>query len=316
MKKLSIIIPCYNEEENINLIYKSILELKEDIDYNFEIIFINDGSKDKTFETIKNLNPTKKVIIKAINFSRNFGKEAAMYAGLETSTGDYTVIIDADMQQDPKLIKEMLQILETNSNYDSVCCFQEERDESKTIKFLKDKFSYIFNKISEVENVKGASDFRLVNRKVVDSILKLEESNRFSKGIFSWVGFNTYYLPYKALERKNGTTKWTILKLFKYAISGIISFSNVPLHLATILGLLLIIFSVFHSISIHIEEIFFKIPITGYSIIIGLLLLFGGIQLLSLGIIGEYLGRIYTETKKRPIYIAKEVYEKGSSNDK
>lgn len=307
MKKISIIIPCHNEEKNISLLFSSILELKEKLDYNLELVFIDDGSKDSTYEVIKKLNPVKDLEIKAIKFSRNFGKEAAMYAGIENAKGDYAVFIDADMQQDPALIEEMIKKIESDSNYDAVCYFQEERVENKTVAALKDLFYSIINKTAEVKFVKGASDFRLINRKMLDAILSMKETNRFSKGIFAWIGFNTCYLPYKAKERQNGTTNWSIGKLFKYAISGIMSFSDAPIHLVTVVGAVLFVASILNFISLTVQIIFFPNEYIHNSILIGFISFYSSIQLLALGIVGEYLVRTYGETKKRPIYITKEI---------
>ncbi|HOZ54260.1 MAG TPA: glycosyltransferase family 2 protein [Bacilli bacterium] len=307
MKKISIIIPCHNEEKNISPLYSSILELKEKLDYNIELVFIDDGSKDSTYEIIKKLNPVKDLEIKAIKFSRNFGKEAAMYAGIENAKGDYAVFIDADMQQDPALIKEMVKKIESDSNYDAVCYFQEERIENKFIAALKDLFYKIINKTAEVKFVKGASDFRLINRKMLDAILSMKETSRFSKGIFAWIGFNTCYLPYKAKERQNGNTNWSVGKLFKYAISGIMSFSDAPIHLVTIVGAILFIASILNFISLTVQMIFFPNEFLHNSILIGFIAFYSSIQLLALGIVGEYITRVYGESKKRPIYIAKEI---------
>ena len=307
MKKISIIIPCHNEEKNISPLFSSILELKEKLEYKLELVFIDDGSKDSTYEKIKKLNPVKDIEIKAITFSRNFGKEAAMYAGIENAEGDYAAFIDADMQQDPALIEEMIKKIESDSNYDAVCYYQEERIENKFVAALKDLFYNIINKTSEVKFYKGASDFRLINRKMLDAIISMKEINRFSKGIFSWIGFNTCYLPYKAKERQYGTTNWSISKLFKYAISGIMSFSDAPIHSITIVGFVLFILSILNFISLAIQTIFFPNIYIHNSILIGFIGFYSSIQIIALGIVGEYLVRTYGETKKRPIYIAKEI---------
>lgn len=307
MKKISIIIPCHNEEENISSLFSSILKLKEKLNYKLELIFIDDGSKDLTYEKVKKLNPVKDMEIKAIKFSRNFGKEAAMYAGIENAKGDYAVFIDADMQQDPALIEEMINKIESDNNYDAVCYYQEERIENKFVAALKDIFYNIINKTSEVKFVKGASDFRLINREMLDAILSMKETNRFSKGIFSWIGFNTCYLPYKAKEREHGTTNWSISKLFKYAISGIMSFSDAPIHFITIFGFILLVLSILNFISLTIQMIFFPNVFIHNSILIGFISFYSSIQIITIGIVGEYLVRTYGETKKRPIYIAKEI---------
>lgn len=308
--KLSLIIPCFNEKKNIKPFIECCLKIfsdKKDIEY----IFINDGSKDNTYKEIKSIiNKYDKENIICINFSRNFGKEAAMLAGLKKSRGEYTAIIDADLQQHPKYVKEMLKFIENNPDYDCVTCYQEKRKESKIISFFKEKFYIIINKFSDVSFYKNASDFRLFNRDVLNSILELKEYYRFSKGIFSYIGFNTYYMPYEVLERKNGKSSWSIYGLIKYAINGILSFSLMPLKLATSLGMITLLISIIYIIIKFIKKITLGIVISQYSVIIWLLLILSGIQMILLSIIGEYLGRIFIEIKKRPSYIIKDVYSK------
>lgn len=305
--KLSVVIPCYNEEKNVGLMYDTIVKLFYNKKISYELIFVNDGSKDNTILELKKIVEKDEALIKIVNFSRNFGKEAAMYAGLKESVGDYVVIIDADMQQNPSLLLKMLGILENDDNYDSVAAYQEVRKEGKILSFFKKAFYKLINKISEVEFVNGASDFRMFRRTMVDAILSMQEYYRFSKGIFSWVGFNTYYMPYQVLERANGSSKWSFWKLFKYAIDGIVSFTTTPLRIATILGLLISFGSFIYFLIVIIQTCIYGVDVPGYASLIGIALLLGGIQLLSLGIIGEYLARTYIENKKRPIYIAKEV---------
>ncbi len=306
--KLSIVVPCYNEEKNIELIYDCIHNnFKKIKDY--EIIFINDGSKDNTFKVLKELSQNSKESIKVINFSRNFGKEAAMYAGLEKSIGEYVSIIDADMQQDPKLVLSMIEFLDNNEDYDSVAAYQEKRKEGKVLTFFKDCFYKIMNKMSDTRFVQGASDFRTFRRCMVDSILSMKEYFRFSKGIFSWVGYNTYYMPYTVSKRANGSSNWSFTKLFKYAVEGIVSFSTAPLRIATVIGITSSILSILYLISVIFEKIFYGISVSGYATIVVLILFLGGLQLFSLGILGEYIARTYVETKKRPIYIAKNIID-------
>lgn len=306
--KLSIVVPCYNEEKNIELIYNCIhTNFKKIKDY--EMIFINDGSKDNTFKVLKELSENSKENIKVINFSRNFGKEAAMYAGLEKSIGDYVSIIDADMQQDPKLVLSMIEFLDNNEDYDSVAAYQEKRKEGKVLTFFKDCFYKIMNKMSDTRFVQGASDFRTFRRSMVDSILSMKEYFRFSKGIFSWVGYNTYYMPYTVSKRANGNSTWSFTKLFKYAIEGIVSFSTAPLRMATFIGMTSSILSILYLISVIFEKFFYGISVSGYATIVVLILFLGGLQLFSLGILGEYIARTYVETKKRPIYIAKNIID-------
>ena len=317
MKKVSVIVPCYNEEENIldfyNTISKTLVKSKK----KYEIIFVNDGSRDKTKDVLKTLKSKDNINLKVLTFSRNFGKEAAMYAGLKESTGDYVSIIDADLQQDPEYLLEMEKVLDEKEDYDSVALFQDKRNESKVLKFFKKAFYKIMNSISEVDFISGASDFRMFKRNMVNAIVEISEKNRFSKGIFSWVGFNTYYLPYKANKRNKGESKWSFWSLFKYAISGIVSFSTAPLTFSTILGVIMSFISMIYLIFVIFQKLLFGIAIPGYPTIVVLILLLGGIQLLSIGIIGEYLARTYIETKNRPIYILKDKYEKkGIENDK
>lgn len=314
--KLSIVIPCYNEGDNVQLIYKDIenkFKNKED----YEIIFVNDGSKDNTLENLKKICNQSKQNVKIIDFSRNFGKESAMYAGLKESCGEYVSIIDADMQQDPKLILEMIEFLENNKEYDCVATYQKQRKEGKFLTFFKNTFYKIINKMSETDFIQGASDFRTFKRPMVDSILEVKEYYRFSKGIFSWVGYKTYYMPYEVKERATGQTNWSFWKLFKYAIEGIVSFSTVPLRLATVIGIISSFISILYLFIVVIQKLFFSISVPGYATIVVLILLLGGLQLFSLGILGEYIARNYVETKKRPIYIAKQIIksEKSAKND-
>lgn len=303
--KLSLIVPCYNEEENIEPFYNEVVKTFKD-KFKYEFIFINDGSKDKTITKLKNLLKNDKCV-KIVNFSRNFGKEAGIYAGLKNASGDYTCIIDADLQQNPSFVLDMLKILEENEEYDSVAAFQEQRKEGKVLTFFKNLFYKLINKMCDIEFVSGASDFRLFRKNVVDAILEMSEYYRFSKGIFSWVGFNTYYMPYKVEERANGISKWSFKSLFKYAIDGIVSFTTKPLKISTFIGMIFSTLSLIYLIVVVIQKIFFDVSFAGYTTIVALILLIGGIQLLCLGIIGEYIARTYVETKKRPIYIAKEV---------
>lgn len=309
--KLSLVVPCYNEEENIELFYKEVVKTFKK-SFKYEIIFINDGSKDKTISKLKELYKSKKENIKIVNFSRNFGKEAGIYAGLKQATGDFTCIIDADLQQNPSFVLDMLKILEDNEEYDSVAAFQETRKEGKLLTFLKNCFYRLINKICEIEFVSGASDFRLFRKNVVESILEMTEYYRFSKGIFSWVGFNTYYMPYTVEDRANGTSKWKIRQLFKYAIDGIVSFTTTPLRISTILGLIISLISFTYFVLVIIQKLFLGVSLEGYTTIVALILLLGGIQLLCLGIIGEYLARTYVEVKRRPIYITKEILDNSN----
>ena len=312
MKKVSMIIPCYNEEGNVKLFYNEAVKAYKDQNYKLELVFIDDGSKDSTLKILKDLIKEQDCEIKVISFSRNFGKEAAIYAGLNNVDGDYTVIIDADLQQPPELTIKMANILDENE-YDCVCYYQEERIENKLLSKIKNVFYKAMNNLSEVELKQGASDFRMFNQKVKNSLLEIKEYYRFSKGIFSWIGYNTQYLPYIPKQRNSGTTKWNFIKLLKYGISGIISFSTMPLKLATYSGLTLSLIAFIYLFVIIIQKLFFEISVPGYPTVISCILLIGGFQLFCIGIIGEYLGKTYIETKNRPIYIIKEEITNGKN---
>lgn len=312
MFDLSLVVPCFNEEENVDDFYAAAKSVFDDSGYNYEIVFVNDGSRDKTFSRLRMIHE-KDPRVAVVSFSRNFGKEAAMLAGLKRSKGDLVCIIDADLQQHPSVAKEMADFLKANDEYDCVVAYQRERKESKSMQRMKKLFYKIINRVSDTEFVTGASDFRIFRRCMVESIVAMPEYHRFSKGIFSWVGYNTFFMPYSALERNAGETKWSFKKLLKYAVEGFISFTTFPLKIATFLGLLTSFLSVIYFGVVVIQKIFFGIDVPGYPTIIGLILLIGGLQLLILGIIGEYLARIYIQSKNRPIYIEKEVI---SSDDK
>lgn len=305
-KKISFVIPCYNEEGNVKVLYEAIKEAYKNRKYNIELIFVNDGSKDNTLKELKEIEKICEYTIKIISFSRNFGKEAVLFAGLNAATGDYTVLIDADMQQPPSLTIKMAELLDTCEEYDCVCYYQETRIENKIVSGLKKMFYKLMNKMSDVELKQGASDFRMFRKEVKNAILSLEERCRFTKGIFSWIGFNTYYLPYTPAERQSGVSKWNIRKLFKYAFDGIIAFSTKPLKITAFLGLLLTVISSIYLIVVLIQKLFFSINTPSHVLIILCVILIGGVQLLCSGIICEYISKIYVETKKRPIYIVKE----------
>lgn len=302
---LSIIIPCYNEEQNVTLVYNECLKVFGKEKVNVQYIMINDGSKDNTFAEIKKIANNNLNVI-ALSFSRNFGKEAAIYSGLNKADGKYVAIMDADLQQDPKYVLKMYNFIEENNKYDVVCCYQKKRKENNVITFLKKMFYNVINKISDIQFFENASDFRLFNRKVTNSILNLKEYYRFSKGFFSWIGFNTYFMPYEVNERKFGKSSWSVWSLFKYAMDGIIGFSIKPLKIATWVGFFGFVVSIIYLIIVLIQKIFVGIDFSGYATIVSLILMFGSLQMIFLGIIGEYLGRIYIETKKRPIYIIDE----------
>lgn len=306
MSLLSVITPCYNEEETISYFYKETKLYLDQMDIDYEILFVNDGSKDKTIEEclkIKEIDDK----VRIINLSRNFGKEAAMYAGLKESKGDYVVIMDTDLQDPPKLLPEMYKILKEDE-YDSVATYRVSRKGEPPIRsFFARMFYKLINKMIDVEIVDGARDYRMMKRIMVDAIISMEEYHRFSKGIFSWVGFNTKYLEYENVERVAGETKWSFWKLFKYAIDGFVGFTTAPLRLATFTGVGVSIFGFIYMIYIVVKAILFGDPVAGFPSLIVIITLLGGIQLLFLGIIGEYLAKTYMETKKRPIYIIKEI---------
>lgn len=304
--KLSLVVPCYNEEKNVSLFYEAVKKDFSGVDFDYELVFVNDGSKDGTFKELQKLCEGD-LPVKIVNFSRNFGKESAMYAGLRESEGDYVTIIDADLQQRPSIALDMVRMLDGEPDYDCVAAYQESRRESKLLVFFKNSFYKLINKFSDTEFVQGASDFRTFRRPMVEAILAMDEYFRFSKGLFSWVGFNTKFIPYKVEERATGNSKWSFKKLFKYALDGIFAFTTAPLRFATIIGLLTSFLSIIYLIVVVIQKLAFGIPVAGYATIVVLILLLGGIQLCCIGIIGEYIARTYIQTKGRPIYIAKQV---------
>ena len=305
MSLLSIITPCYNEEATIHYFYEETKKYLDTIDVDYEIIFVNDGSKDKTVEECLKVKE-KDNNVKILNFSRNFGKEAAMYAGLNEAKGDLVVIMDTDLQDPPKLLPEMYNILQSNE-YDSVATYRVNRKGEPPIRsFFARMFYKMINKMIDVEIVDGARDYRMMKRTMVDAIISMNEYHRFSKGIFAWVGFNTKYLEYENVERVAGETKWSFWKLFKYAIDGIVGFTTLPLRLATFTGIFVSMFGFLYMLYIVVKALVFGDPVAGFPSLIVIITLLGGIQLLFLGIIGEYLAKTYMETKKRPIYIIKE----------
>ena len=306
MMKLSLIVPCYNEEDNILPFYNEVSKTFKDQKIKVELIFINDGSKDNTIKELKKLTTNNDFEIKIIDFSRNFGKEAGMYAGMEHSTGDYVSIIDVDLQQPPKIVLDMLEILEKDEDYDAVAAYQVKRKDPFLKKHLSNMFYKVINKVADVEFKSGASDFRLLRKKVVDSILEVHEYYRFSKGIFGWIGFRTYWMPYENVERVAGKTKWNFWGLFGYAIDGIVNFSHVPLDIASWFGILMTMVSFLAIAFIVIRKLLFGDPVAGWASTACIITFIGGIQLLCLGIIGKYLATVYLEVKKRPHYIISE----------
>jgi glycosyltransferase involved in cell wall biosynthesis len=303
---LSLVVPCYNEEGNVRQLFDEVNRAFAARSEEIEFVFVDDGSTDKTCARLSEIyteNPTAK--IQVISFSRNFGKEAAMYAGLKNAKGDMVCIIDADLQQRPAVVCEMLDEMAKDESIDCVCAFQEERNEGKLLKFFKACFYKIITKMSEIDFKNGASDFRLMKRTMVDAVVSMAEYHRFSKGLFSWVGFNTKYIPYRAAERNAGRTKWSFRKLLKYGINGIIAFSTAPLRIATYIGFGTSFLSLLYLIAVIIEKIAFGIEVKGYPTLVVLILFIGGTQLFFMGIIGEYIAKMYVQVKNRPIYIEK-----------
>ncbi len=307
--KLSLIVPCYNEAENVAPFQDAVISAFNGCGYDYEIIYINDGSKDATLHNLRKLHAAQKCHTKVISFSRNFGKEAGLYAGLEHADGEYISLIDADLQQRPEIVRDMVKILDEESQYDVVAAYQDRRNEGKVLSFFKKSFYAIINKLSKVQLQSDASDFRTFRRSVRDSILQLKEYHRFSKGIFAWVGYDTKFIPYTACQRHSGQTKWNFWKLMNYAIEGIIGYSTAPLRLATLLGGLTAFASMIYLIVVVLQKLIWGIAVPGYATIIVLILLLGGIQLVCIGIIGEYVGRTFEQSKDRPVYIAKEILD-------
>ena len=305
--KLSLVAPCYNEAENVSAFQDAVIAAFEGCGYDYEIVVVDDGSRDATLHNLKKLHAARKCPTKVISFSRNFGKESAIYAGMEHASGDYICLIDADLQQRPEIAREMVRILEEKPEYDVVAAYQDRRGEGKVLSFFKKCFYAIINRLSGVSLHADASDFRTFRRSVRDSLLQLAEYHRFSKGLFAWVGYSTHFIPYTACERHAGKTKWSFRKLFNYAIEGIVGFSTSPLRFATYLGMFTAIGAILYLIFVIIQKLTVGIAIPGYPTLIVLLLFFSSMQLFCIGIIGEYVGRTFEQTKNRPVYIAKEV---------
>lgn len=301
MDLVTIVVPCFNEEKTVNLFYEEIERVLTD--FRYEIIFVNDGSTDNTLDNIKKIQGEN---VKYISFSRNFGKESALYAGLINARGDYVAVMDADLQDPPKLLPQMYDWIK-NSDYDVIATRRVSRKgEPKIRSFFARRFYRFINRISKVEFVDGARDYRLMTRPVVDAIIKLSENNRFSKGLFQWVGFNTKWLEYENIERVAGETSWSFWGLFAYSIEGIVAFSTIPLSISTFFGILFSIIAFAFMIFIIIRNVFYSDPVQGWASTMCVILLLGGIQLFSIGILGKYLEKVYIETKNRPIYIIKE----------
>ncbi|MBE6025154.1 MAG: glycosyltransferase family 2 protein [Cellulosilyticum sp.] len=307
MKKLlSIVVPCYNEEESAPIFYKTIHEMENQIEsVDLEFVFVDDGSRDNTLEIIKNLRKADERV-HYVSFSRNFGKEAGIYAGLEKAKGDYVVIMDADLQDPPAMLPQMLSYIESGE-YECVGTRRVDRKGEPPIRsWFARKFYKIMNKISSADIVDGARDYQMMTRRVVNAILSMGEYNRFSKGIFGWVGFKRKWLEFENVERVAGETKWSFWKLFVYAIDGIVAFSTAPLTMASIFGTIMCLTAFLFILVIIVRTLIFGDPTSGWPSMVCIILLVSGIQLLCLGVQGQYLAKTYLETKKRPIYLVQE----------
>ena len=308
-KKLTMVVPAYNEEEALPIFYEEAQRVEEEISgVEIEYLFIDDGSSDKTLEVLRSLHK-KDARVRYVSFSRNFGKEAAIYAGLQNATGDYVAILDADLQDPPSLLPEMLQAIE-EEGYDCVGSRRVTRKGEPPIRsFFARMFYRIMNKISSADIVDGARDFQLMNRKVVNAILSMGEYNRFSKGIFGWVGFRKKWLEYENIERSAGETKWSFWKLFLYALDGIVAFSTAPLVMASVMGMVFCLVAFVAIIFIIIRTVLFGDPTSGWPSMVCIIMFIAGVQLLCMGIFGQYMAKTYLETKKRPLYLVEETEE-------
>ncbi len=307
MKLLSVIVPCYNEEENVSFFYEEFMKQEAFLmekDITFEILYVNDGSKDGTSDEVKKLHALDERV-HLISFSRNFGKESAIYAGLQKSKGDYAVLMDADLQDPPALLPEMFSYIE--QGYDSVATRRVNRKGEPVIRsFFARRFYGLMRRISKTEIVDGARDYRLMTRQVVDAILSMCEYNRFTKGIFGWVGYETKWIEYQNIERMKGETKWSFWKLLMYSFDGIVAFSTAPLALASVFGILFCFLAFLLIIFIIVKTLIFGDPVGGWPSSICIISLIGGVQMFCIGVLGQYLSKTYMEVKKRPIYLIKE----------
>lgn len=305
MKKISLIIPCYNEQDALPIFYQEVTAVLSSLTYEYELLFVNDGSKDGTLACLKEFADQDEHVV-YLSFSRNFGKEAAMYAGFCHAKGDYVAVIDADMQDPPSMLPQMIELLETG-DYDSVATRRVSRDgEPKIRSWFARQFYKLINKISDADIVDGARDYRLMKREMVESIVAMREYNRFSKGIFGWVGFRTCWLSYQNVERVAGETKWSVWKLLRYAVDGIINFSQAPLSFASWFGMLMTVCSFLLLIFIVVRRLIFGDPVAGWASTICIIVFIGGLQMFCLGIMGQYIAKTYMETKHRPHYIIAE----------
>ncbi|HEM4248981.1 TPA: glycosyltransferase family 2 protein [Streptococcus suis] len=303
---ISVIVPCFNEEEAIPYFYDAMEKVRKEMGEQFEYIFVNDGSKDRTLTVLRHLSGQDRAV-RYLSFSRNFGKEAALYAGLQAAQGELVTVMDVDLQDPPEMLMEMKAMLDGNPDLDCVGTRRVSRDGEPPIRsFFAKLFYKLMNKISQVEVVDGARDFRLMRRHMVDAILSVSEYNRFSKGIFAWVGFETEYLPYENVERVAGETSWSFWKLLSYSIEGIINFSDTPLNIASYTGFFTFLLSLVLMVFVVFKTLVFGDPTIGWPSTICIILFLGGLQLMTIGILGKYLAKVFLETKKRPIYIVKE----------
>ncbi|HEM5319277.1 TPA: glycosyltransferase family 2 protein [Streptococcus suis] len=303
---ISVVVPCFNEEEAIPYFYDAMEKVRKEMGEQFEYIFVNDGSKDRTLKVLRQLSGQDRAV-RYLSFSRNFGKEAALYAGLQAAQGELVTVMDVDLQDPPEMLMEMKAMLDGNPDLDCVGTRRVSRDGEPPIRsFFAKLFYKLMNKISQVEVVDGARDFRLMRRHMVDAILSVSEYNRFSKGIFAWVGFETEYLPYENVERVAGETSWSFWKLLSYSIEGIINFSDTPLNIASYTGFFTFLLSLVLMVFVVFKTLVFGDPTIGWPSTICIILFLGGLQLMTIGILGKYLAKVFLETKKRPIYIVKE----------
>lgn len=309
MPKISIIVPCYNEEAALPLFYQEITRVAGEMDYvDFEFIFIDDGSKDNTLPELRRLAAADGRV-RFVSFSRNFGKEAGMLAGLEAATGDFVALMDADLQDPPALLPELYKAV-TEEGYDCAATRRTTRAGEPPIRsFFARMFYKIINKISDADIVDGARDYRLMRRSMVDAILSMREYNRFSKGIFGWVGFRTKWVPFVNVERVAGETKWSFWKLFRYSLEGIVAFSTVPLALASVLGVIVCLAAFIFVVVVLVKTLVFGDPVGGWPSMMCVILFLGGVQLLCIGILGQYLSKTYLEAKRRPVYLVRETEE-------
>lgn len=308
---ISIIVPCFNEQDALPFFYSETEKVLNGMNVSYELLFVNDGSRDHTLELLKEY-ADKDEHVTYLSFSRNFGKEAAMYAGFCNARGECVAVMDADLQDPPSLLPKMYELIK-NGEYDSVATRRQNREGEPVIRsWFARQFYKLINRISDADIVDGARDFRLMNRKMVDAVIAMSENNRFSKGIFGWVGFRTYWLPYRNVERIAGKSKWNFWKLTKYAIDGIINFSNAPLNFASLIGIGMTFLSILVLVFIIVRKLLFGDPVAGWASTVCIIVFIGGLQLFCLGIIGQYIAKIYTETKNRPHFIISETNREDS----